>query len=156
MGCTTTYRRFGEKNEARQRSSYWYLISYIVLLVTNLTKTDNKHHKIENWIEIDTRSRLRAYGTKSEYFYVSEGVRQGFILAPALFNMFLDHVLRTALDKSNGGVKVKYKVNGEILVRTLEEPDEIKELVLSLLYADDMAIVCDNPRALEQIVVKLD
>ena len=103
-----------------------------------------------------TRSRVRAYGTQSEYFDVNRGVRQGSILAPALFNIFLDHVLRTALDKSNGEVNVKYKANGEILVRTLEEPDEIEELILSLLYADDMAIVCDNPRALEQIVVKID
>ena len=65
-------------------------------------------------------------------------------------------MLRIALNESEGGVKIKYTVDGEIRARTLAEAEEIDELILSLLYADDMAIVTEDPLCLEKIVVKLD
>ena len=103
-----------------------------------------------------TRSSVRAYGDVSEHFDVNRGVRQGCILAPALFNIFLDHVLRIALDQSSGGVKVRYSIDGDVSVKTIERPNEVEELILSLLYADDMAIVCDDKDDLERTVVRLD
>ena len=113
-----------------------------------------KLQRLIRHLHTGTRSRVRAYGKKSEYCDVNQGVRQGCIIAPALFNIFLDHVLRIALNESEGGVKSRYKVDGEINVRTLAEAEEIEELILSLLYADDMAIVCEDPQALKKIVVK--
>ena len=65
-------------------------------------------------------------------------------------------MLRIALHECNAGVKIRYVINGEITVRTIADPAEIEQLILSLLYADDMAIVCDDPHDLEKIVVKLD
>ena len=41
-------------------------------------------------------------------------------------------------------------------MRTLAEEGEIEELILSLLYTDDMAIVCEDPWALERIVMRPD
>ena len=41
-------------------------------------------------------------------------------------------------------------------MRTIADPAEIEELVLSLLYADDMAIICESTEELEVIVTKLD
>ena len=53
-------------------------------------------------------------------------------------------------------MKIRFVINGEIKVRTVADPAEIEELVLSLLYADDMAIVCENSEDLEAIVTRLD
>ena len=103
-----------------------------------------------------TRSSVRAYGITSEPFEVNRGVRQGCILAPALFNIFLDHVLRIALDRNPGGVKVRYTLDGEVYVKEYDEESEIEEVILSLLYADDMAIVCDDADSLNETVTKLD
>jgi len=103
-----------------------------------------------------TRSSIRAYGEVSEPFEVNRGVRQGCILAPALFNIFLDHVLRIALDQCEGGVTIRYLIDGELSSSTIARPDEVHELVVSLLYADDMAIVCDDRVAIERIVTRLD
>ena len=84
-------------------------------------------------------------------------MRQGCFPAPASFNIFLDHVLRVALNEGEGGVKIKSTLDGEIRVRTRAEAEEIDESILSLLYADDMAIISEeDPRCLEKIVVKLD
>jgi sorting nexin-29 len=104
-----------------------------------------------------TRSSVRAYGATSESFEVNKGVRQGCILAPALFNIFLDHVLRIALAGSDGGVTIQYAIDGNLPInKRVTSPDEIKETVLALLYADDMAIVCDDASALARIVRRLD
>ena len=65
-----------------------------------------------------TRSSVRVRGRKSKPFEVNRGVRQGCILAPGLFNIFLDHVLRIALDECEGGVKIRYKIDGENYCRS--------------------------------------
>ena len=59
-------------------------------------------------------------------------------------------MLHIALKECTDGVKVRYKVNGEIRVRTLAEQGEIEGIITSLFYADDMEIVCEDPRALER------
>jgi sorting nexin-29 len=104
-----------------------------------------------------TRSTVRAYGETSEPFEVNKGVRQGCILAPALFNIFLDHVLRIALDECEGGVTIYYTLDGEVTLNNrVSRSSEIEETVLALLYADDMSIVCEDSSALKRIVLRLD
>ena len=68
-----------------------------------------------------TRSSVRAYGETSAPFDVNRGVRQGCLLAPALFNVFLDHVLRIALENNPSGVTVRYTLNGEVFTKEYDE-----------------------------------
>ena len=42
------------------------------------------------------------------------------------------------------------------MVRTIADPKEIEQLIVSLLHADDMAILCDDSKDLENIVTRLD
>ena len=99
---------------------------------------------------------MRAYGVLSEKFDVNRGVRQGRILVPALFNIFLDQAFRLALEQSDGSVTIRYSIDGEVTTATLNRPDEVEELILSLLYADDMSILCDDKGDLERTVTHLE
>ena len=134
--------------ETVNRSDLWGVLQHIGISL--------KLQRLIKDLHTGTRSRVCAYGKTSDYFDVNKGVRQGCIIVPALVNLFLDHVLRIALKACTDGVKVRYTVNGEIRVRTFAEEGEIQELSLSLLYADDMAIVCEDVRTLERIVTGLD
>jgi len=53
----------------------------------------------------NSRSSIKAYGQLSDPFSTNNGVRQGCVLGPALFNLFLDHVVRQALKNINEGTR---------------------------------------------------
>ena len=106
-------------------------------------------------LHTDTRATVKAYGQSSEPFDINNGVRQGCVLAPALFNLFLDHVVRQALNNIDEGVTLRYTVDGELHIKH-RRPNELLELVQILLYADDMAIVCSSPEGLSRLVTSLD
>ncbi len=42
----------------------------------------------------------------SEWFHTSVGVRQGCLLLPTIFNIFLEHIMAEALDGFEGSVKI--------------------------------------------------
>ena len=130
------------------RPALWGILQHIGL--------STKIQRLIRDLHTGTCSSVRAYGDVSEPFEVNRGVRQGCILTPALFNLFLDHVLRIALDRNRSGVKIRYTLNGEVYVKEYNAETEIEEVLLALLYADDMAIVCDDADALNDTVVKLD
>lgn len=53
-------------------------------------------------------------------------------------------------------MKTQCTVNVEIRAKSFAAPEEIEELILSLLYADDRATVYGDPRAFGNIVTRLD
>ena len=55
----------------------------------------------------DTGGDVRAYGKVSKEFPIKNGVRQGDVLAPILFNLFFDAVISMALARHPG-----YEVKG--------------------------------------------
>ena len=103
----------------------------------------------------DTHSSIRSYGCLSKPFLTNNGVRQGCVLAPALFALFLDYVVRVALSDTTDGVTLRYTVDGQLRV-TPVRPGQIDLLLQILLYADDMAIVCDSAEGLERLVFALE
>ena len=42
----------------------------------------------------------------SDWFNLGQGVRQGCILSPTLFNLYAEHIMRHVLDGWNGGISV--------------------------------------------------
>ena len=88
---------------------------------------------------------MKAYGKFSAPFNVNNGVQQGCVLAPALFNLFLDHVVRLALQDLDEGVTIQYVVNDKLHIPH-QRQDELHHRVQILLYADDMVLVCNSPR----------
>ena len=87
----------------------------------------------------DSRASVRAYGKISEKFAVTTGVKQGYVLASTLFNLFFDTVIRMALEdhmyiEQQHGVSMLYHSDAELVGN---------RKMRQLLYADDMALVAD-------------
>ena len=107
-------------------------------------------------LHTDTTSRVRMSGTYSRSFSTNNGVRQSCVMSPALFNIFLDTVVRQALAGMKDGVTIKYTCGDEVYSLKLTEELTTLDLVQILLYADDMSIVSDSAKGLERLVQRLD
>ena len=83
---------------------------------------------------------VRVGNKVSESFGVRMGLRQGCVMSPWLFNIFMDGVVREVYSRVNG-VGVKMREEGE------------REWVLSqLLFADDTALVAESAEQLQCLV----
>ena len=78
--------------------------------------------------------RVKVNGFLSEEFRYKMGVRQGCIISPLLFNLFLDGITKILLSE-NIGVNI-----GDVVL---------------LLYADDIILIAENEEDLQLLVKKL-
>ena len=84
------------------------------------------------------------------------GVRQGCILAPVLFNIFLlcvTQLLHKEIE-DNSGVTVVYRLDGNLFnIRRLQATTKLHRVrVLELQYADDCALVAHTPQDLQAVL----
>ena len=77
-----------------------------------------------------TKSKILLGQEETDYFNIEAGVRQGCVLSPILFSIFINKMAKE-INNSNIGIVVK---NRKIAV---------------LLYADDIVIITDNPQDLK-------
>jgi hypothetical protein len=95
-------------------------------------------------------------GQKSVPFGVSIGVRQGCVLAPVLFNIFLLCVtqLLHKEHEDSCGVAVDFRLDGNLFnIRSLQTTKVLMERVLELQYADDCALEAHTPEDLQSVLV---
>ena len=84
---------------------------------------------------------------ETEYFDIVGGVLQGDTLAPYIFIICLDYVLRTSIDniRENGFVLIK-KRSRRYPAKTITDAD----------YADDIAILANTPNQAETLLHSLE
>ena len=82
--------------------------------------------------------RVRVDGVLSEAFSISNGIRQGCIAGPILFNLFYAAMLDDALRNINVSIQIRFR-SGKLfkLSRLRASTKVLEELIQELLCADD-------------------
>jgi len=102
-----------------------------------------------------TVAAVKWRGNVSDWFEVRTGVRQGCVIAPLLFNIFIDYIVREALHDVSSGFRLGYRVGNRITWARTDKP--LHEVILQLLlYADDMVLICDCPNDLKMLIERID
>ena len=110
--------------------------------VLRLYGVDGKLLSAVKSLYVGSKACVRVGNEMSEWFPVKVGLRQGCVMSPWLFNLFIDGVVR--------------EVNARVLGRGLglvDERDYMWELN-QLLFADDTVFVADSEEKLCQLVAE--
>ena len=84
----------------------------------------------------ETTVRTR-HGT-TDWFQIGEGVRQGSILSPCLFNLYAEYIIRNAwLDEAQAGIKI------------------VGRSINNLRYADDTTLMAESEEELKSLLMKV-
>ena len=94
-------------------------------------------------------------GEKSETFHVQTGVKQGCVLAPTLFALFLAAML-TEMNRmvDQQGVFVEHRIDGRLynLRRLMAKSKTTTTTLRDLLFADDCALVAHSVNDMQELV----
>ena len=95
----------------------------------------------------NTKVKVRSPDGDTEYFDIVSGVQQGDTLAPYLFIICLDYVLRTLIDKiRENGFELTKKRSRRYPTKTITAAD----------YAGDIAILANTPNQAETLLHSLE
>ena len=95
----------------------------------------------------NTKVKVRSPDGDTEYFDIVAGVLQGDTLAPYLFIICLDYVLRTSIDKiRENGFELTKKRSRRYPAKTITNAD----------YADDIALLVNTPNQAETLLHSLE
>ena len=97
------------------------------------------------------KARVSFNGTLSEEITISNGVKQGDISAPMLFNIYFAIVFLVAFYENSDGIYIRYRTSGSVfnVRRQLSQRKVSSSLVGELLYADDCDIVAHSEDELQ-------
>ena len=99
------------------------------------------------YIYRNTKVKVRSPDGDTEYFDIVAGVLQGDTLAPYLFIICLDNVLRTSIDKiRENGFELTKKRSKRYPAKTIADAD----------YADDLALLANSPNQAETLMHSLE
>ena len=77
-------------------------------------------------------------GHKTDWFQIENGVRQGCILLPCLFNLYAEYIMRNSgLDEAQVGIKIA------------------RRNINNLRYADDTTLMADSEEELKSLLMKV-
>ncbi|KAL8612753.1 hypothetical protein ACOMHN_033752 [Nucella lapillus] len=96
-------------------------------------------------------------GSENDEFPVTNGVKQGCVLASTLFSFLFSMMLLSAFKDSDPGIQITYRTDGGILnIQRLKAKTKVtKSLVRDLLYADGCAIVAHSEDDLQRLTDSL-
>ena len=78
----------------------------------------------------------------SQQVDIDKGYKQGCVLAPELFSVYLDTVVRQLLlFLQQNGVKISFSINGQLQQK--QKPTH-SDLLWILMYAHDIALITEN------------
>ena len=96
-----------------------------------------------------------AHGTShSNKFAVTNGVKQGCVLAPTLFSLNLSTMLEVPFDDSLNGVSIQTRYNAELfnVAHFKAKTKTSQKIVREMLFADDSAMVAHDAESMQRLV----
>jgi len=104
----------------------------------------------------DMRATVTVNGETSDFFQVLHGVKQGCILAPTLFALFLAAVIEEMADNSLDGIYIRTRSDGGLfnLSRLKSQRHVLVKCIRELLYADDSALVSHTLDGIQRLLEK--
>ena len=90
-------------------------------------------------------------GVVSEPFPVTNGVKQGCVLAPTLFSLLFAEMLSSALANTDAGITIRYRTDGRFFdLRRLKANTKVREaLIRDFVFADDCALAAHSESELQ-------
>ena len=90
-------------------------------------------------------------GVVSEPFPVTNGVKQGCVLAPTLFSLLFSEMLSSALANTDAGITICYRTDGCFFnLRRLKANTKVREaLIRDFVFADDCALAAHSESELQ-------
>ena len=100
------------------------------------------------------RATVLDNGDTSDSFPVTNGVKQGCVLASILFSMVFAAMLHDASQDNDDGIQLKYRTDGGVFnLRRLKANTKVKIATLrELLFADDCALNSNTEAEMQQYV----
>ena len=134
--------------EAVNRETLWLILSKLGCP----TKFVNLIHQFHD----DIAGQVLSDGEESEPFSISNGVKQGCVLAPVLFNLFFTCVLNHAIRDLEQGVYLRYRPDGSLFDnrRVTAKTKTVEKTDLEALIADDCALMAHREPYLQIIINK--
>ena len=113
--------------------------------------------KLQSMIEsfhTDTKGTVQFNGSSSEPFEILSGVKQGCVLAPTLFGIFVGLLLKHAFDTTTEGIYLRTRSDGRLfnLARLRAKTNVSEVLIRDMLFADDAAVVVHTHDELQSLM----
>ena len=105
---------------------------------------------------VGMQARVRDNGAVSESFTVTNGVKQGCVLAPTLFSIMFSTMLSDAFRNGDVGIKINYRMDGKLFnLRWLKGKTKVmSEIIKDFLFADDCALNAGSEEDMQESVDK--
>ena len=99
-------------------------------------------------------SQVLSNGNVTDAFVISNGVKQGCVLPPVLFNVFFPCMLSHAVQDLEKGVYIRYCLDGSLfdLHRFTEKTKSLQTLLQEVLFADNCALVAHTEQDRQQML----
>lgn len=113
-----------------------------------------KFIKILRLLHDDMTASVITNGTTGEPFEVRTGVKQGCVIAPTLFAIYISTILRLVEDEIPPGIQITYRMDGKLfnLSRLKARTKTLVTSIMELQYADDNAILSQSEEHLQTIL----
>ena len=93
-------------------------------------------------------------GNVTDAFVISNGMKQGCILSPVLFNVFFTCMLSHAVQDLEKGVYIRYHLDGSLfdLRRLTAKTKSLQTLLQEVLFADNCALMVHAEQDLQRML----